>query len=225
MITSVSPSRKGWTSTLDGELYHPDIRSGERTLCYGLTPTSSQALHSHFLTPAPLGSERQSEQVKVENSHVEIKTGKVKAWHTNNKNSLLPMGRQVFSHFQGSRAMEEWLGKTNANIPKIPHSHPSLPRFIYWAWCHTIWNVTLVSCGHLSCSCLLPTSHVPPVLPVWQYEKQERLYESPAQQLGKKKNLYIINHVFSTNLKHSPIPATVKKIASTPDNTSTPFNQ
>lgn len=42
------------------------------------------------------------------------------------------------------------------------------------------------------------------------------------------KNVHIINSVFSTNLKHGPIAATIKKIASKIadlEKISTPFNQ
>lgn len=31
--------------------------------------------------------------------------------------------------------------------------------FIYWTWCHVIWHIPLITWGHLSCLCLLPTSH------------------------------------------------------------------
>ena len=89
------------------------------------------------------------------------------------------------------------------------------------------WNISLVSRGQLSWLCPLPPSCAPPAhsLVGW-CEKQKRLWlraSTTAQQ--SLKHPHIINTVFSTNLKHSPILATMKKINSLPAKTSTSLEQ
>ena len=93
---------------------------------------------------------------------------------------------------------------------------------------HMVWTIPLVSWGQMSWLCLLPTSCAPPArLLAGQYEEQTRpgLCVSIAQQYLK--HPCIINTVHSTNLKHSSILATMKKINSTPAKTSifsTPYS-
>lgn len=71
----------------------------------------------------------------------------------------LPIGRQVFSHFQESRAPSRitvtWEGKHHhSKHPLLPSSSPG---FICWAWHHTIWNILLLRWGQLCQLCPFPT--------------------------------------------------------------------
>ena len=85
-----------------------------------------------------------------------------------------------------------------------------------------VWNIPLVSWGQLSQLCPLTTSCAPPA-PCWRGGVRSRkglvLCVSTTQQ--QLKHPCIINTVSSTNPKHSPIPATMKKINSIPAKTST----
>lgn len=87
------------------------------------------------------------------------------------------------------------------------------PRFYCWVWCHVIWNVPLVSWGHLSHLYSLTVSCAPLAYSlVGQCEKQKRplFCVSTAQQYIK--HPCIINIVFITNPKFRTIKATMKKI-------------
>lgn len=89
----------------------------------------------------------------------------------------------------------------------------SSPHLTYWAWCQMVWTIPLVSWGHLTQLCLLPPSHAPQISSaVWPYTGQKRpwLWVNPAHQ--QQKHPHIINPMFSTNPKHSPILANGKKI-------------
>ena len=109
-----------------------------------------------------------------------LKRGKAKAVHTSKAkpgiHSPLPMGRQVFSHLQESRApsrvMGSWEDKHhNSKHPSLPSSSPS---FIGWAWRHIAWNIPWVSWGQLSQLCPLPTPCAPPAcsLVAWGEEQK-----------------------------------------------------
>ena len=79
----------------------------------------------------------------------------------------------------------------------------------------------MVSWGQLSQLCPLPTPCALPACSLVGWgERQKRpwLCVSPAQQY--RKHPCVINTVFSTNPKHSPTPATVKKTNSIPAKTS-----
>ena len=96
------------------------------------------------------------------------------------------------------------------------------PAFYCWAWCHMAWDMPLLSWGLLCWLCPLPASCAPPApWPVGWGEKQKRhwLCVSTAQQWLKYP--WIINTVFSTYPKHSPILATMKKTNSIPAETCT----
>ena len=147
--------------------------------------------------------------------------GKAKAAHTSKEkqgiHSPLPIGRQVFSHPQESRApscvMVTWEDKHHRS------EHPPLsffPSFICWAWCHMVWNIPLVSWGQLSRLCPLPASCAPPAssLVGWGEEQKRPWLCKHCSAVTKTSLCY--QHCFSTNPKHSLILATVKKINSIP---------
>ena len=103
-------------------------------------------------------------------------TGKAKAVHASKAkqgiHSPLPMGRQVFSHPQESRApshiMVTWEDKChNARCPPFLPSSPSL----YTQHDIMVWNIPLASSGQLSWLCPLPMSRAPPALSLAGPEK------------------------------------------------------
>lgn len=121
---------------------------------------------------------------------------------------LLPISRQMFSPFL-------WEGKcSNSKQPFFLF----FLEFLCWPQLHRLWDVLLVTWGHLSWLCFPLTSHALPVpSPVWLYEKQ--ICMSPAHQWQKTSQHYqpCVQH------KHSPILSNVKRINSTPVKTSTPW--
>ena len=88
----------------------------------------------------------------------------------------------------------------------------------------TIWyGIALCSAG-VSCPCCAPSQRLmppPACLLVGWGERQKRpgLWVSTAQQ--QQEHPCVIDIVFSTNPKYSPIPATLKKINSVPAKSST----
>jgi len=109
--------------------------------------------------------------------------GKAKATHTSEAkegiNSLLPFSKKVFSHFQESKVPSHVTvtredKRHHSKCPSLPSSSPSLHC---WPWCHTLWDIPLVSCCQLSQLCPLPTSYAPPAyLLAGQCEKQRKLW-------------------------------------------------
>lgn len=66
--------------------------------------------------------------------------------------------RPVFSCLQDSRVPSHitvsWEGKhRHSKHPPLP---PSSPSFMFWAWCHRVWNAPWVSCGPLLMPCAPP---------------------------------------------------------------------
>lgn len=82
-------------------------------------------------------------------------------WAKQGIHSVLPIGRQVFSHLQQSRVPSHmtvtWENKCHHS--KHPPLPPPSPYFIDWAWCQMVWNVPFDQLG----SPLLAVS--PPILP------------------------------------------------------------
>lgn len=96
-----------------------------------------------------------------------------------------------------------------------------------------LYTLTMVSCG-LECplaqlgTCPGHVSFQPPTHPQLPHQcghrKSRKVLGSVQALLGnKKKNLNIINLEFSTNPKHCPVAASVKKVDYTPDKTSTTY--
>ena len=134
--------------------------------------------------------------------------------------SLLPIGRQVFSHLQESRAPSRvtvtWEDKRHH--AQCPPPSFFFPQLIYWAWRHMVWNSPLASLGQLSWLCPLPASCASGR--AWNAKKSLASINITQQQL---KHQCVINIILMLNPKHSTIPATKKKINSIPAKTSTPY--
>ena len=98
-----------------------------------------------------------------------------------------------------------------------------LPPALYcWTCHHRVWNILLVSWGRLSQLRPLPTSCAPPAYSLaGQCEKKKRPWHCVRTAQQWLKHPCVINTVFSTNPKHSPIQATMKKINPIPAKTST----
>jgi len=134
--------------------------------------------------------------------------------------SLLAMaGRCAAIRRRAGLHHASWLlGKTNASTPDVPPSFifPQLSIAEHDAvWCR-------MSLGQLSWWCSTPCQlllHPQPAC--WWGEEHKRpwLRASTAQQ--QLKHPCLINAVFHTDPKHSPILATVKKISSIPAKTGT----
>lgn len=120
----------------------------------------------------------------------------------------MQVGVSAISRTPGLHHMEHFLGKKNDITLNIPP--PFFPPL--YMLCGTIWNG--ISAG-VSCPSCLPSQLLVHPWPTCN-KKQRRawLCVSTAQQ--SQKHPRIINAVFSTNLKHSPTPATIKKINSIP---------
>ena len=100
--------------------------------------------------------------------------GKAKAVRTSKAKQgihlLLPTGRQVLSHLQGSRAPSHvtvtWEDKHQySECPPLP---PPSPSFIHWVWYHMAQNIPLV--GWITCPSCVP-SQFPMCLAGWEAEK------------------------------------------------------
>ena len=133
------------------------------------------------------------------------------------------MGRQVFSHLQDSRAPScvavTWEDKRHrSECPPLPSSSPS--SILQSMTSHGL-GCPLGQSGSAVPAVSPPTPCAPPACSLvgWGEEQNSPwLWVSPAQQ--GRKHPCAINTVSSTNPKHSPIPATVKKMNSTPAESS-----
>lgn len=130
--------------------------------------------------------------------------GEAKATHTSKAKpgiiSLLLMGR----HLQESKA-QSWIAETwETNAVFLHTLHFSFfPLTVYYEHKVMVWNIPLVRWGHLSWLCLLPTSCVLSAsFALWKH----------CSTITKTSLCY--QPVSSRNPKHSPIPATRKKINS-----------
>lgn len=108
---------------------------------------------------------------------------KAKASHTSKAKQgifpAFPMGRQMFSHPQESRARSHIIVTWENKCHRSKHSSflSSSLHFVYWAWYHRVWNIPLDSWDHLFWLCLLPGSYGPPAsLQAWQFKWQKRLW-------------------------------------------------
>ena len=110
----------------------------------------------------------------------------------------------------------------NSKCPSLPSSSP---HFICWAWHCMVWSVPLVSGGQLFQLHPLPTSCTPPTsLLVGWGEKQKSPWLSVSTAQQWLNHPCDINTVFNTNVKHSPILATAKKMNSIAAKCSTTFS-
>jgi len=133
---------------------------------------------------------------------------------------LLPISRQVLTipRKAGLHRAQHLLWKTNAITPNIPLS----PSFYWWAWHHMLWDIPLVSWGHLFQLGLLPISCAPPAYSLAGHcEKQKRPWHNVSAVQQQLKHPCVINTVLDTNPKHSTIQATRKKINSSLAKTGT----
>jgi len=134
----------------------------------GSTPASNQTPDSYLLTPLQWdgGAKRKGNTEKSHGLRYSL-TGKAKAVYTSIENqeinSLLPIGRKVFSHVQGGRAPSHlrviWEDKGHhSKSPTLLSSPPP-------ALCaeHDVQNISVVSWGQLSQLCPLPAPRAPPV--------------------------------------------------------------
>lgn len=152
-----APGRRHGNVRTHGVPLIPRCLAGGFGPCYRLTPGGSSAPQSHSLPPAGWGRE----------SHSLI--GRAKAAQAckakSGIRSLLPMGRQVSSHFQESGAAScvtvTWEDKRRNS--KRPPFLPLSPSSSCQAPHHMVRNRPLGSWGQLSwLSCPLPASCVPP---------------------------------------------------------------
>lgn len=159
-------------------------------------------------------------RVKTRELLVEIKFNrKTKSMHTNKAKqgilSLLPTCRQVFRHLQKSRALSHvnWTWINKCHHSKHPPFPPSLTCFIYRAQCHNVWKNPLDQFESPVPAVSPPNSQASPTsLPAQQYKRKKRSWLCVSKVQQQQKHLCIIKPVFSKKPKHSPMPATVKKI-------------
>lgn len=78
--------------------------------------------------------------------------------------SLLPIGGQIFSHFQESWDSSHLTVTWKDKYHNSKHSPFLLLSscFYCWAWHHLVWNIPLVSLGQLSWLCPLSSSYALP---------------------------------------------------------------
>ena len=189
-------------------------------------PNQSATKHdttSHSLTPGGMGEVLQGHKWrKLMGWDKDCLTGKAKVAHTSKAkqgiHSLFSIGRQVFSHLQGSRVPSHatFIWEKECHHSELPHFLVLPPALYCWAW-RMVWIIPLVRRSQLSRLCPLPAACAPPAsLLVGWGERQRRpwLCVSTAQQYWK--HPCATSTVFSTDPKHSPILATVKEINSTP---------
>ena len=118
----------------------------------------------------------------------------------------------VFNSYLGRQMHELWMS------PLLSSSH----SFYCWACSPILWNIPLGGWSQLSQPRPLPTSHAHPahLLAGWCEQQKEPWHPvSTAQQ--QRQHPCVINIVFSTNPKHCPILATLKKFNSITAKTST----
>lgn len=85
------------------------------------------------------------------------------------------MGRQMFSQLQETRVPTCVMvtGKDKNHHPKCCPLPPSSP---YWAQCHRVWNIPLVTCPVCVSSHALPISW-----PVWQHTNRKENALAPCK--------------------------------------------
>lgn len=153
---------------------------------------------SLMLQPFPSPTSKIRERIwrqKLENSWAEQDSfiGKGKVKHTSKAkqgiNSSLPMGSQVLSHPQESRAHHvSWLrGKMNTITLTVPPLYN-------WAWYHQVWKIPLVSWGQLPAASLPKTSTVLDLL-LWR-SSWHRLVESVKIFWTHKQNFTLVSPFF-----------------------------
>ena len=102
---------------------------------------------------------------------------------------------------------------------------PACIQFYCWAWCHTAWEIPLVSWGELSQLWLLPS--LSPPTPGYslrgQSEKQRKHWCCAGTVQQYLKHWCVISTVLVTNLKPSNIWAAMKEINFTPARSCTRF--
>lgn len=132
------------------------------------------------------------------------------------------MGRKIFSHLQESRAQSHINSDLGRQIPYFPTSSsllfPFFPLYsLYTTWCHSVWNIPLVTWGQLSQPCLLqtPCASLAHLLVGWG-NRQERSWHCVSTSVQCQKHPCDINAVFSTNPNHSPLLVTMMKIKPIP---------
>lgn len=105
--------------------------------------------------------------------------------------------------------MVTWEDIPDCRISSLP---PFFPSFRYWAWCHMVLDIPLVSWGQLSW--LSPSGSLCPASPslAGLYEKQRSPWLSASTTLQQLKHKRVFSTIFITNPKYSTIWTTMKKI-------------
>lgn len=161
------------------------------------------------LTPQPAGFGERFGSVKtgkLMDSGKDSLMGTSKAMHMSKSKKLIHcFPFLIHSMRAGPHHVWWWLGKTNAITPNVLSPFPSSSlHFIYWAWCHMVWNIPLISWGHLSHLCALPFSHEPLVpSQTSQYKKKKNQKKKGEQPVTlyqqRQKHVYVSSTVFITN--------------------------
>lgn len=152
------------------------------------------------MSKAAGGNEFQVENIREEKlrlCHVSFNT----LW------SDLSLSQYFVSHIGCQRGLSWFKSPSQTQV-----SPPSgqLPPFICQAWHFVVWNISLLSLGHLSQLCCLPVSFVYLLTGIaWDKENAPDL---GWKQLSKKpKHQCAINTILIPNTKHSIVTATEKK--------------
>lgn len=159
---------------------------------HDLTPASSQVPKSCSLSLPQWGG--------LGNRIIRKLGRKLMCWETDN---LIGSTKAVHASKAAGPHHSQWLcGRQILSLQTSPLSS-FLSQLICWAWSHMVWNIPF--------DCPVPAVSPPnhPCTPnfiasvaTW---KAERPWLSVSPTHNNKKHLYIVNPVFGTSSKHSPI--------------------